>query len=249
MSKVMPKPILLPAVALVLVLLGSSPSSVSGQVDPGSALLVGALLSQAEEALDGLVTEGFDRFDQSLLNTATQVRTLLNQLSRSLLEVTHLTFDELDGQQRRAYSDIEALTDSLVAALAGDVANVVEPIQHNVQLLAGRTGYIVVSGGQAVRGADSVEFSLTGSALSRARIRDFRVAGVPAAPQERSRDDGRIVLRLSLGDGPAADLVEEADDAGEVVELPIAFAVKDCWFFDLFCFRERVVQPGRTSAS
>ena len=225
------------SVALVLVLASIVPAS--AQVDPVGAMLVGTVLSQAEEALDGLVSEGFDRFDQSLLNTATQARVLLNQLSRSLLEATHLGFDELDAQQRRAYSDVEALTESVTTALASDVADVAGPIQHNIQLLAGRTGYILVSGGQALRGDEDLEFSLRGSALSRARIRDFRVAGHDADVEERSRDDQEIELLVSLREGPAAELLQRTEEESASVDLPITFSIKDCWIFDVFCFKER----------
>ncbi len=146
---------------------------------------------------------------------------------------------DLDAQQRRAVADIESLTETISDSLAGEIQDVAAPIQHNVLLLAGRAGYVVIAGGQALEGEESLEFSLRGTALSRAEIRDFTVAGQEAVPEEVSRDDDEMILRVSLEDGPAAQVVAGGRLENAQVEIPIRFSLEDCRFFGLVCSRKR----------
>ena len=215
-------------------------------VDPASTLTTGAVIEAAEAAVDDLMEEAFDRLDLTVMQVAMEARATVSQASTNLKNVLSHAVDELDGQQRRAVSDLQTLTTVLQRELAKNAKDLVEPIRQDALLLLSvNSGYIRLSDGFAVEGAERIDFSLTGTALSRARIRDLSINGVAAEPTFSKRDDEEIVLRVSLREGPAAELMTAAEASGLPVEIPVAFALEECSWFGLICRKRReFILPG-----
>ena len=223
---------------LVLCLIGSAVNPVLGQGE-AEALFVRSVIAKAEGAVENLMSEGFYRFDSSVINTAMQARATINQASLVLRDVSYQAVDDLDGQQRRAVSDLQSLTAVTTEALRESVQDVVTPIQQNLQLLTGNAGYVAVRGGYATRGDESLDISLQGTALSKAEIRDFSVAGVRTLPDVRLRDDDRIAIRIPLDEGPAGDVVRRNLNDDLPIEIPVSLSLEECWLWGLWCSNER----------
>ena len=96
------------------------------------------------------------------------------------------TVDELDGQQRRAVSDLQRLTAEIAATLETTSTGVFTPIRQDAfLLLSSEPGYISASGGYGVRSSKWIEFELKGTALSRAELLDYQVNSVPHRSVDR----------------------------------------------------------------
>ena len=204
------------------------------------ALMVGQIIDQAFVAADDLVTEGFNRFDRSVLLAATEARATVNQASLQLADSINLSVEKLDSQQRRVILDLESLTATINEEIASDVADIVVPIQYNIQLLLSQNpGFIRISGGFATRQDDYLEFQLQGTALSQADIVNFQVNSVKSEPIVVSSDDTRVTIRIPLDEPPIADLLGSGDSFDELIEIPISFVLKECGLFGMFCNYDR----------
>ncbi len=232
------KPIRLyfPYCVLGMVCFGISPLFAQSENELAPGLFVGGIIDDTQDAVDELIEEAFDRFDQSLLLAASEARATVNQASLQLAEVMHLTVDQLDGQQRRLVSDLDSLTKKIAQSIASEAADIVTPLRQDVRLLLSRSpGYVRLRPGYAVRGDEHIEMTLEGTALSQATIQDFRVNATQVEPNIAIQDDSRVTVRIPLGEGPVSELLSLSEDEGDLVEVPIRFALEECWWWGFFC--------------
>jgi len=224
--------------SLPYISIGQSTNELVGNL--GSALTVGQIINQASDAADDLVTEGFDRFDSSVLLAATEARATVNQVSLQLADSINLSVEQLDSQQRRVISDLESLTTTITEAIAKDVADIVTPIQGDIRLLLSRNpGFIRISGGFATRQDKYLEFQLEGTALSQADIVNFQVNSVESKPNVVSSDDTHVKIRIPLDEPPIADLLGSGNSFDELIDIPISFVLKECGLLGMFCNYDR----------
>ncbi len=235
------------ALLVCALLLGASPSHAQ-QFDEEGALLdgyssvpiVGQVISAVQDAIDELIAEALDRFDASLLLAAMEARATVNQVATQFDDVLERTVEELDGQQRRSISDITSLATRLTNTASSDVSSLVNSIRQDVRLLVSRNpGFVHVIPGYAVENEDYIEFALEGTALSRARLSDFRVGPTPTEPPIATMDDTRVAIRVSLDTGPVADLLKTSTGDDYPLEVPISFILEECRFFGLWCSEGR----------
>ena len=214
---------------------GASPSYAQLEDKLASALFVGEVIDAAQEAVDELIEEAFDRFDQSLLLAASEAKATVNQMSLQLTDAVYLTVDQLDGQQRRLVSDLDSLTTKITQKIANETDDIVTPIRQDVRLLLSQNpGYVRLTSGSSVRGDRHIEMTLEGTALSQATIQDFRVEATRVEPNIAVQDDSRVTVRIPLNEGPVSELLSISDER-ELVEVPITFALEECSWWGFFC--------------
>ena len=229
--------------ALWLILLGSQPSQAQFFDDQRSLLddydsvpVVGQVISAVQDAVEELITEALDRFDATLLRAAMEARVTVNQVTIRFDDVLEHTVDELDDQQRRIISDLYSLADRITQASDSTIDNIMTPIRQDLRLLLSRDpGYIRLIPGYAVESDDYIEFALEGTALSQARMADFRIGTTQTEPPIETMDDSRIVVRIPLNDRPVADMLAAVSSDDFPLELPISFALEECSWFGWFC--------------
>ena len=222
-----------------------SQTSIAQDLDPSitglpSDMTVGQVLQDAFDAADELVTEAFDRFDTSILVAATEVRAIVNQASLQLNDYTSLTLNQLDAQQKRTISDIILLTNTVSGTITDDISELAIPIQNNIQLLLSQNPGFVRLTTEVARAQDEfITLDLQGTALSRARVVNFRIGLIEKQPNVVSNDDTHLNIRITLEDLLSANSEESTSHLEELTEVPISFAFEECFWRRFFCRTNR----------
>ena len=223
---------------LLLVACASSITGVSHAQLPeaSSAHSAQSVIQSAQNAVDQLITNAFDRFDLSVLFAAMEARAVINAIGLQIQDATTTTIDELDGQQRRLVSDLSTLSSSI----AREMTQVSRPLNTEVNralsdirlLLSDNPGAIHVFAKPAVIGDAHLDILLTGTALTNADLHEFRISTIDFDPTVPIVDDRTLVLRVDMHELISEGLVDDKMD--EPLKLNVAFSLKDQSFWTIF---------------
>ena len=201
--------------------------------DPTS-LPVGAILEQAEDGISRLVSMSFDRLDLSSLLVAMEMRATINALRVQFQDGLTTSVSELDGQQRRLITDLQTLSTAMTEDLVGVAAELqtgTNKALSDIKLLVSNNpGSIFILGRPAIITDKHLDIEITGSALSNAMLKDFRIATLSVEPTVVYADDRRIVYRIPMRLLVSSGILYQNMD--EPVELPVAFSFVDNSFPD-----------------
>ena len=196
-------------------------------------LAVGSVIQSSMDAIDRVIALALDRLDMTLLSAAMEARAILNASSLQFADAATTSVDELDDQQRRLLSDMQAL----VKAITSDIHKVAAELLMGQNraltdirlIVSDNPGTIYVIAKPALRSDDHIDIRVSGTALSSATLGEMRVLTRAVVPQTVHADDRKIVYRVSMQD--IVDLPVFSDDQSDVIELPIAFSyVEESWW-------------------
>lgn len=211
------------------------PKNTSAEVTSVSAiasnLLVGDLISSIEGSLSSILHQAFDRLDLTLIKASSEIQGRVNQAKIQLQGVIHKGVNELDGQQKRLVSDLQSLEAQLKTDLDGSIDKIrsgtLDVISDVRLLISHHPGSIYIEPNASIQGAKHVEYSLHGTALSRAKFDAFKVNGKPFTPKEISRNDRKIDFHVPI----PANLQTRNNGVGEVM---FSFRIKDSAWWQIW---------------
>lgn len=198
-----------------------------------AAMSVGSIIEQSKEAIEEIIELAFDRLDFTLLAAAMEARATVNSASTQFQDSLTTSVDELDSQQRRIITDLQALNsdfETSISKVSGEIRQGTNQAISDIRLLlSDNPGAVYVSASPAIIGDNFFEIEISGTALSKARMEDFRVSTLAIDPEVIEQDDGKIVYRVPIASLAEAGLFGGTE--GTVVELPVAFSfVEESWW-------------------
>lgn len=198
-----------------------------------SALSVGSIIDQSKEAIEDIIELAFDRLDFTLLAAAMEARATINSASTQFQDTLTTSVDELDSQQRRIITDLQSLNSDIedsITKVSGELRQGTNQAISDIRiLLSNNPGAVYVSARPAIIGDEFFEVEISGTALSNARMEDFRVSTISLDPEVIEQDDGKIIYRVSMSALSENEIF--ADGGGAPIELPIAFSfVEESWW-------------------
>ncbi len=203
-------------------------------------LPVGAVIEHVEESINRLISTSFDRLDLSSLLIAMELRATINALRTQFQDTLTTSVSELDVQQRRLITDLQALSASMNNDLTGVVTELRDGTNEALSdiklLVSNNPGSIFIVGRPAIVTDEYLDIEITGSALSNATMRDFRITTLSIEPTIAYADDRRVVYRIPMELLLSSGILHK--DMDEPVELPVAFSFVDNSFWSF-------LSPGR----
>jgi len=222
--------------ALMMYVIIVSPYSTPAYSDPVTAVTAGLIIDNVSESVDKLIQTAFDRMDLSLLQAGMEAQATVKEAETSLKGVMDHSVDRLDEQQRKLVAQLQHF-ERLIANDAETVLKEIREEKNSVfsdirLMLSDYPGAIRIIPKYALEDSKYIEYKMLGTALSKAKFKNFRLNSKPKRFSIITQTDTQIVLRVPLSANEISQLMVQF--GGKPAEVKISFDIIEYSWFKLF---------------